>query len=143
MEEYLRRIVQSLERAYGSPGVQVDLAVTDEVLGAPRLTLVGLIVTELLSNALTHAFPSGEGGRIEIRFGRTGDRYVLRVADTGIGMESTIPTFPSALGLRLVQLYAQRLRARVTIEVAGGTRVTLTFPVQDVGEGESSLRRTA
>jgi two-component sensor histidine kinase len=136
MEEYLRRIVQALESLYGSPGVQISLAVTDVTLESQRATLVGLIVTELVTNALQHGFPPGARGRIEVELRPAGDQYELRVTDSGVGMASLMPTVPSALGLRLVRLYVQRLHGRIDLEVSGGTRFAITFPVRNTrGDG--------
>jgi PAS domain S-box-containing protein len=134
MVEFLEQQVRWLGARHAAPGVRLAVAGTDAVLDARRATTVGLIVIELVTNALQHGFPDGRDGSVAVAFCRRDRDYELRVGDTGVGMATIMPTDPSALGLRLVQLYAQRLGARVGIEVAGGTQYTITFPVERLGE---------
>lgn len=129
MQEYLERIVRALEQAHGSPDVTVSVVAGDVGLEPERATLVGLIATELVRNALQHAFAPGTGGRVEVRLQRLGDQYVLRVSDNGVGMATAMPTEPAALGLRLVQMYAQRLKGRIELNVVGGTHFSIVFPL--------------
>jgi two-component sensor histidine kinase len=130
MEAYLQRIVKALERLQASPPVQVTVSAEEVILDPRRATLVGLIVNELVTNALQHAFPAGAAGEIQVRLGRAGADYRLEIVDTGIGMASPMPTQPTSLGLHLVQLYAQRLHGRIHVHVDGGTRFTITFPAE-------------
>jgi len=129
MHDYLQRIVRALTQAHGSPGVTVQACAGDIALEPERATLVGLITTELVTNALQHAFAPGSGGRVEVSLTRTEDAYALRVSDNGVGMATALPTEPTALGLRLVQMYAQRLHGRIHVDVDGGTRFDIRFPL--------------
>jgi PAS domain S-box-containing protein len=128
MHEYLQRIVRAVEQAHGSYGVTVSVCAGDLVLEPQRATLIGLVVTELVTNAFQHAFPPGTGGRIEVSLQRVDDQYALRVSDSGVGMATAMPTEPTALGLRLVQMYVQRLHGRIQLAVSGGTHFSILFP---------------
>jgi two-component system, sensor histidine kinase PdtaS len=90
----------------------------------------GLILNELLTNALKHAYPDGRSGSIEIRLRRlAGDRLELQVRDDGIGMpDPDIKKVRRSIGLQLVSTLAEQLGGEVSIEVAGGTQVSVRFP---------------
>ena len=91
----------------------------------------GLIVNELISNALKHAFPNKEGGRICVELRQDGeDHFVLAVSDDGIGLPSdlSIEAAPT-LGLQLVTLLTDQLRGKLAIEPMKPTRFAIRFPV--------------
>jgi PAS domain S-box-containing protein len=129
MQKYVTALVQSLNASYGREGVGLTVDASDAALDSDSARAVGLIVTELVANAFTHAFPDGTPGRIAVRFGSEGDAHVLEVTDTGIGLAPAAGEQPSSLGLRLVRLLTERLQGMMRIEGTAGTRVTITFPV--------------
>ena len=122
-------LVHRLVLAQQGRGAQITVH-APTTLFVPLATAVplGLIVHELLSNALTHAFPGRKNGRIAIRLGRkpATDLHVS-VEDDGIGMPETRPTSQSA-GLTIVRSLARQLDATVKTRVLGGTRICLRMP---------------
>ena len=99
-------------------------------LFVPLATAVplGLIVHELLSNALTHAFPGREDGRVSISLERADSaKLCLSVADDGIGMPAGAAASPAA-GLTIVRSLARQLDAWIETTTANGTTVTLRLP---------------
>jgi two-component sensor histidine kinase len=88
----------------------------------------GLIVNELVTNALKHAFPNKPAGTIAISMTSTGDRMQLRVADDGIGLPASVdPKNTTTLGLELVYTLADQLDATVDVSAVGGTTFTFSF----------------
>ena len=90
-------------------------AVSDEAVS------LGLIVTELVINALKHAFPSGEEGEILVRYGAHESGWRLSVSDTGSG-EATNDHPHAGLGTSIVEALAHQLKA--TVQKSGGPRGT-------------------
>lgn len=90
----------------------------------------GLIINELVSNALKHAFPGYDGGTLTIRACVSDDgMYCLSVQDDGIGIPSTVDLADSkTLGLQLVANLARQLQGTVTFHQEHGTRVDVIFP---------------
>jgi two-component sensor histidine kinase len=90
---------------------------------APRM---GLIVNELVTNALKHAFPDGRSGVIDVELRRTGSNLELTVADNGVGC----PGKPAnGLGTKLVLLLVEQLGGELTREPADpGCRVRIVVP---------------
>lgn len=84
-------------------------------------------VTELVINALKHAFPHHRHGRITVGCEFHGPNWVLAVADDGIGMPTDPAMVQTGLGTNIVQAPAKQLHARVEIVATEpGTRVTIT-----------------
>jgi two-component system, sensor histidine kinase PdtaS len=91
----------------------------------------GLIVNELISNALKHAFPDGGRGEIRVALTRGPDgRLCLSVSDDGIGIPADLDLEQTGtLGLQLVTLLADQLGAEFAIERRNPTRFALRFAV--------------
>jgi two-component sensor histidine kinase len=131
-QAYLRPLVQQLVRAYRRPGQAVRLSLDLAALtwDIDRAMSCGLIVHELMSNSLTHAFPHGRAGDIVVTLQEAPPgRCTLMVCDTGVGLpEGFAPQTAQTLGLRLVALLARQLEGTFTLTRDGGTRATVTFP---------------
>jgi PAS domain S-box-containing protein len=132
LREYIQALVAESLTLYGvDPGqVAVHVNVEPWALAIPTAIPCGLIIHELLSNALRHAFPGGRPGRIEIVLARTAGGVVeLSVEDNGVGLpEGLTPGTASSLGLRLVQILAtDQLGGAVQLERGQGTRIHVRF----------------
>ena len=89
----------------------------------------GLILNELASNALKHAFPGRNGGEVgvSLRGGPEG-RVCLRVRDNGTGLPAGLDwRRADSLGLRLVQILAKQLDAAVEVSSGEGTEFSVSF----------------
>jgi two-component sensor histidine kinase len=97
---------------------------------------VGLIVNELTSNALKHAFPDGRRGRVHIRLRRLGPtRCELTLRDDGIGMTGPIdPGHSDSMGLQLVHDLTEQLHGSIAVTGEVGTTFTLSFDSEDRAE---------
>ncbi|MDP3852828.1 sensor histidine kinase [Phenylobacterium sp.] len=88
---------------------------------------LGLIVTELVINALKHAFPEGRSGKIQVHCEFHGPNWVLSVSDDGVGMPADPAQLQPGLGTSIVQALAKQLGAVVEISPEHpGTRVAIT-----------------
>jgi len=100
-------------------------------LGLSEVVATGLVVSELVTNALTHAFPDGRPGVVRVSLAPVdGEKDVLlRVADDGIGFSSSIDD-SSGLGLALVRLLAEQLSAELaqSSSEGHGSDFCLRFP---------------
>jgi two-component sensor histidine kinase len=89
---------------------------------------VGLIVNELATNSLRHAFPDNRAGKVVITLRtRPPGEAVVEVADDGIGQDQQEPH--NGFGYALVQGLAQELRGKVVVETQEGTRTEISFPL--------------
>ena len=111
-------------------GVALELAVEDVSLAVGKAIPCGLILNELITNALRHAFPDGRTGMIRVELAPV-DSGGLRLAvrDDGVGLPVGLDfeTSPS-LGLQLVRMLSKQLGAALEVRSDGGTCVRLTVP---------------
>jgi two-component sensor histidine kinase len=144
---YVRRLGDALLRAYGGEEGRVTLTPHLEDLTLPLDSAVpcGLILHELLSNALKHAFPHGQAGAITLDLRAEPDQHVtLRVADTGVGVPEGFDVRQSdSLGLQLVGMLTEQLGGTLTVARDGGTAFTLTFPLPEAQAGGHARPVTA
>jgi len=142
--DYADRLTSSIWTAHGdaATGVKLRLEVEPVKLSATAAVPCGLILNELVSNALKYAFPSGYG---EVTIGLTRQpatgRVCLRVRDDGVGMPPDLDWRHSpSLGLRLVHLLAEQLGGTVEIGSGRGTefRVSLAIDEEDASASQSS-----
>lgn len=131
MAEYIRMLTGHLFRSYGvDPAViSLELKVDEIDFNVDTGLTCGLIIDELLSNCLKHAFPDGRRGRITVEL-RTeaGDLSLLRVCDDGIGIpRDGALNDPDSLGLELVALMAEKLDGVVSLRSGNGTEWQVTF----------------
>lgn len=125
LRDYLKALCTNIDP--GRPQVSIDVDVTPARIALDRAVLVGLIVNELVTNAVKYAFAE-EGGTITLTFrvNTVIGEAELSVRDNGRGMG---PARPGGFGLRLVESLAGQLGGRVSAgTVQKGTLTTLTFP---------------
>ena len=94
-----------------------------------RAVPFGLLVNELATNSIKHAFPNGGAGEIRVSLRQAADGEVeLQVTDNGIGMPTdAAPRSSMRMGLSIVSTLAQQLQGRVEFETDGGTTCRVVF----------------
>jgi two-component sensor histidine kinase len=103
---------------------------------------LGLIVTELVINALKHAFPDGRGGQILVGYETQGGDWTLSVKDDGVGMPTGGVPAKAGLGTSIVQALAKQLGAEVTVaDTRPGTNISVAHkaPTVDGHEAKPAL----
>ena len=122
--EVARRIAAMVTEGLVLPERRIELKVAGSTgeLGAELATPLAVTVTELLQNAIEHAFPEGRSGTIGIELAREGDEVVVVVWDDGIGMPHEIQR-GSRLGLQIIRSLIDELGGSFRITSDGGTRV--------------------
>jgi len=130
--EYTRSLVGFLARSYGVPGVQVQVNVQNIDLPVNTAIPCGLIINELVSNALKYAFPNERGGEVEIRVEAAPEgTAVVSVRDDGIGLPHELDYQNTAtLGLQLVNTLTKQLNGTIGLIRDRGTTFSITFPVE-------------
>lgn len=129
MQAHIESLCAQLDRAYGLSGVEIVADSDNVALDLDRAVSCGLIVNELVSNALKHAFPADRGGQITVSFGGQHDgTCTLTVADNGIGLPFHIDVADTtSLGLQLVRDLVEQLSGVLFVDRNVGTRFLLTF----------------
>ena len=106
--------------------LSIDVVVDNSVVGADKSVSLGLIITELVINALKHAFPDGRKGRINVAYAAHGPNWTLSVSDDGIGMPLGNSAAKPGLGTSIVEALANQLEAEVRLSTPHpGTTVSV------------------
>ncbi len=129
--QYVRRLTLHLLHSYAAAarGIRVDIDVHPVQFGMETAIPCGLIINELVSNALQHAFPKDRGGEIRIELHPNPDStYTLGVRDDGVGLPVSIDfRDPQSLGLQLVSTLSNQLEGQMEMRRSDGTAFQLTF----------------
>jgi PAS domain S-box-containing protein len=129
--DYIQTLTRSLYRSYSVDPERVLLAVdiANVRLGIDAAIPCGLIINELVSNALRHAYPDGRRGTLRVTLSHNGDgTHTLTVGDNGIGLPPDLVLPPtSTLGLALVDTLTRQLEGTLSVDRTGGTSVSVQF----------------
>ncbi|RME99665.1 MAG: PAS domain S-box protein, partial [Chloroflexi bacterium] len=129
--EYIQDLSASMFSAQSSTakGVTLECHVLPILLNIDQAVPSGLILNELLSNALKHAFPGGGPGKVTVDLTATNQQIHLAVSDNGIGLP---PDFnfdqTDSLGLQLINTLVDQLDGSIEFNGQNGTRVEVRFP---------------
>jgi len=131
---YLRPLATQLFRAQSSgAAVQLVLDLAPCQVVMDQATTCGLLVNELMSNALKHAFPPGRSGSVTLRLqpGLQPETWTLSVADDGVGLPADFEQRRNqSLGLQLAGDMARQLGAELAVQPGAGACFSVTFGIQ-------------
>jgi PAS domain S-box-containing protein len=130
-KEYVQSLCYHLFQMYGvAPDtVALNLDIEDVLLDINSAIPCGLLVSELISNALKHAFPQGRQGEVTVSMKpvENGD-IALEVRDNGVGLEDDLDLKNTeSFGLQLVDMLTEQLQGTISIDRNGGTTFAIRF----------------
>lgn len=140
-EDYVQSIARYLFGAHArkAAGIALNVQVDGVDLDLDTAIPCGLLINELVSNALKHAFPAEGEREGEIRVGLVAEgdgRLALSISDNGTGLPWDLDLKNSeSLGLRLVDMLAQQLGGTVELDRSAGTAFKITFAVRQAAKG--------
>jgi two-component sensor histidine kinase len=128
--EYIQDLSHFLFRSYGAEPDRVKLKVDSKAfLNIDTAIPCGLIVSELVSNALKYAFPGKENGEISIATAQENGMFELTVQDNGVGFPENLDfRNTQSLGMRLVNTLAKQLQGSIEMDRSRGTLFRICFP---------------
>lgn len=149
-EEYIRSLLGHLFHSYNinADKVIAKVHIDNVYMGIDKAIPCGLILNELITNALKHAFPEGRRGQIDISIVRQRDaatgrgRYELMVSDNGVGMPEELDLENSkTLGLQLITTLAEhQLQGTLEVKRDGGISCRITFAEDDTKKRTTMTR---
>jgi len=131
LDDYLRSLAAELETTMRASGgaTQISLSIAPLSLPTEKAATLGVIVTELVTNALKYAYAPSFPGEVRIAMSTENGEYALSVEDDGVGYDGTGAPQGTGLGSRLVKAMAAGLGGKVSYaRRPQGTRATLSFP---------------
>jgi len=130
LKSYITELVQSLDYSInrGNHKVKIDCIVDNLFLDVSQAVPVGIILNELVTNSLKHAFPENRTGAIVIMVKQTAHEVEMRVSDNGIGLPFDFNmTKTDSLGLTLIKGLTNQLKGTLQLDTRGGVTVTIKF----------------
>lgn len=131
--EYLHTLCDTLAGSMIGESNHLSISVVADhgTVPSEQAVSIGLIVTELVINALKHAFPDvAKSGNVSVVYKIDNKNWTLSISDDGCGMQNLTPKKPPGLGTALVKALAQQLGGEVkTISTAYGTSISITGTV--------------
>lgn len=127
---YIKNLITKLLEFYSLKTrlITINVISEDITLNIDSAIPCGLIINELVSNSIKHAFPGERGGNITIKMHKIDDDYTLSVEDNGVGFPEEIDFKSSeSLGLQIVQTLTLQLGGDITLQENGITRFTIIF----------------
>jgi PAS domain S-box-containing protein len=147
---YLKKLIDNLFQTYrlGDAAISLKTELEENIFFDMDITVpLGLIVNELVSNSLKHAFPDGKNGEIRIRLSRNNEsgclkeekgpegkstEFNLTVSDNGKGIPETVNfENPETLGLQLVSILVNQLEGEIELKRENGTEFSMRFKVEN------------
>jgi PAS domain S-box-containing protein len=130
-DDYIRDLVNGLFQSYGANGnIGLNIDVRDVSLGIDSAIPCGLVVNELVTNSLKHAFPDGRRGYIRISLHPTAGNVIeLIVSDNGVSIPANIDIRKTeSLGLHLVTILVEnQLHGEINLDRNKGTEFLVRF----------------
>ncbi len=142
--EYIRQLAQTLLRSHESvpSHIQLKLDLQPLFLDLDYAIPCGLVLNELLTNALKYAFPKEHPSdkMIEIKLYQTDEKIYLEVRDNGIGLQpEDSPAGGAGLGLQLVHSLIEQIEGKIQVESKDGTRFQIVFPKPVGAESDDTV----
>ena len=126
--EYIETLTEELFRTYATgDNIHLKMDVGDILLDTNTAVPLGLIVNELVSNSLKHAFPDNRVGRISVEFNKN-NQYNFSVSDNGVGLPADFDyRKANSLGMRLVNTLVDQIHATMIVHQENGTCFKIKF----------------
>lgn len=128
MKDYFKNLADYIVDAYGmQKRISVDVAMDACELDVDMAIPIGLIVNELLTNALKYAFPDQRKGKVRVSLKKKKEKLQLDVIDDGVGMAIKNEEPGSGFGTQLIGLLTKQLDGKIVLNTHKGTSVSIQF----------------
>jgi len=132
LEEYLKSIVDDITRSHGAKNVDIKLKTNNIALNMETAVPSGLIISELMINAMKHAFPGDKPGEIRVDVENIDKDMIIKVSDNGIGMPPHISVETAdSFGLQLVRTFVEQSEGSIEFEGDEGAKFIIKIPIKD------------
>jgi PAS domain S-box-containing protein len=129
--EYIRALGDLLFKSFGADPQSIRFRVegNETFLSIDTAVPCGLVVNEILSNALKHAFPGAKRGEIVVSLHSSDNTCKMKIRDDGVGLRIDESRAGRTLGLQLVRGLVQQIDGTYDVHTNGGTEFTIQFPI--------------
>ena len=125
MKDYIPRLANSIFDSYNIQGdeIKIEYELDDITLDVATVIPIGLVLNELISNALKYAFPDRKRGMLNVSLSINCNNLILSVSDNGIGLNQA--EYVKGFGSKLIAAFARKLEGDLKINGEDGTCVEI------------------
>lgn len=130
MSEYIKNLSNSIYGSYrvNADDITMNINADNIFLDINKAIPCGLMVNEMITNAIKHAFPEGSTGEISVDFLKENEEYILIVQDNGVGLPKDLNLKKTeTLGMQLINSLTYQLEGNLEITSRNGTKLKITF----------------
>jgi PAS domain S-box-containing protein len=130
LNNHIQNLLDNLFSSYkiNPNNISLKITIQDIFLDFKTSLLISMIISELVSNSLKHAFPKGKKGEIKINIKSDNNRYKLSICDNGIGFPKNLDfKNTKTLGLQLINMFVKQLKGNIQLDRSNGTKYIITF----------------
>jgi PAS domain S-box-containing protein len=137
--EYIEDLVSSIEKSYNlGENIDIHIDCDNTVLNVNQAVPCALILNEVISNAMEHAFPEKRKGTIWVSFKEHGDKIHASIKDNGVGIpDSVLKGEKMNMGFTIIQTLMRQLNAAKEFKNEDGTELNFTFDRQNISGAHS------
>ncbi|MEX0685240.1 MAG: PAS domain S-box protein [Balneolales bacterium] len=128
--DYLRNLIHQLFSSYGRNKITYAIEADPVTISVKQAVPCGLIINELVTNSIKHAFGPGEGGRVQIRLKKNkGPSVLLEVSDNGVGLPDNfdIDKVGTSMGMQLINGLVNQIKGTLTLSSDEETTFSILF----------------
>jgi PAS domain S-box-containing protein len=131
VKQYLDSLCRNLIQTYSYGYTKFDLTIDLDSahMDIDKVLNLGLIVNEILSNAIKYAYPSGTNGKINVYLKHNNGQSILTVSDEGVGIpKEKLAGMNNSYGMQLITLFTKQIGGTLDIESENGAKFIIIFP---------------
>ncbi|MGI9535373.1 MAG: sensor histidine kinase, partial [Thermodesulfobacteriota bacterium] len=130
MKQYVKELTNSLSISHNCRNgrIKINHKIEDILLDINKAMPCGLIINELITNSLKHAFPNEMTGNVNVELKKNSTKYILKVSDNGIGISNSLNIENSnSLGLQIVTSLTKQINGQLDFSRSNGTEFNIVF----------------
>ncbi len=134
ISSYIQKLVYSIFQGFRPESVQIALQfeLESDVVEVEKAILCGLVINEMVTNALKHAFQNRDQGLIIVGYKKKAEQILFWVQDNGCGADpALLDTKLESLGVSLILSLVSQLHGKVQLEVTNGSRFLISLPIEE------------
>lgn len=126
---YLSDLIDEVKKLFIGKEITLEKEIEDIIIPTTKLSTIGIIINELVTNGIKHAFPSHSHGKIKVSLQQLGDDTILSYEDNGIGFNSESKQVNDGFGMNLISLLTKQLKGTFHHSKQTGTKIEIRFKI--------------
>jgi PAS domain S-box-containing protein len=129
VKSYLSDLIDEVKKLFIGKEITLEKQIDDIVIPTSSLSTIGIIINELVTNGIKHAFPAQSHGQIRISLKQLDDDTILIYEDNGVGFNPESKQVHDGFGMNLISLLTKQLRGTFYLTKEKGTKIEIRFRV--------------